>query len=341
MKKAILVLDNDSVFRGNGFGVVGSYVGELVFNTAMTGYMEALTDPSYAGQILTFAYPLIGNYGATSKWAESKKIHPVGVVVSELSDKPVHRESKEPLEKTLEKQKVGGISGIDTRHLVKIIRNKGTILAVLSVYNNHSIDLVKQVTIDKPEVLNPKGKKTISLIDYGLKASIAEELVKRGARVVILPATSTASEILHYSPNGIVLSNGPGDPRDFTYAIQTIKDLLKTGIPIFGICLGHQLLALAADGEIYKLKFGHRGLNQPVLQTGTKKAFMTSQNHGYSVSHGSLSKDWEVLFTNLNDGTVEGFKHKKLPVFSVQFHPEASPGPKDTNFLFNKFFQYL
>jgi len=341
MKKAILVLDDNTVFRGLGFGAIGSYWGELVFNTAMTGYMEALTDPSYAGQILTFSYPLIGNYGATFKWAESKKIHPVAVVVSELSDNPVHRESKEPLEKILEKQKVGGIRGIDTRYLVKIIRNKGTIQAVLSVYDNHSVDIVKQVTINKPEILNPNGKKTIVLIDYGLKRSITEELVKRDTKVVILPATITASEILLYSPDGVVLSNGPGDPRSYTYAIQTIKDLLKMDIPIFGICLGHQLLALAAGGEIYKLKFGHRGINQPVLQTKTKKAFITSQNHGYAVSNGSVPINWEVLFSNLNDGTIEGLKHKKLPILSVQFHPEANPGPKDTNFLFNNFFQYL
>lgn len=341
MKKAMLVLDDNTVFRGAGFGTVGSYWGELVFNTAMTGYMEALTDPSYAGQILTFAYPLIGNYGATFKWAESKKIHPVGVVVSELSDNPVHRDSEGPLEKILEKQRIGGISGVDTRHLVKTIRNKGTIPAVLSVYDNHDVDLVKHVTVRKSKIVNRKGKRTIALIDYGFKGSIVEELVQRGAKVIVVGATTTAKDILKFSPDGIVLSNGPGDPRTFDYAINIIKNLLNKNIPIFGICLGHQLLALAAGGHVHQLKFGHRGLNQPVLQTGSKKAFMTSQNHGYAVSHGSLPKNWEVLFTNLNDGTVEGLEHKELPIFSVQFHPEASPGPKDTNFLFNKFFRYL
>jgi carbamoyl-phosphate synthase small subunit len=261
--------------------------------------------------------------------------------MSELSNKHVHREGKEPLEKILEKQKIGGISGIDTRHLVKIIRNKGTIPALLSVYDDYSIDFVKQVIANKPELLNPNGKKTVALIDYGLKRSIAQELVKRGVKVVILPATITASEILQYSPDGIVLSNGPKDPRDYVYAIQTIKELLKTNIPIFGICLGHQLLALAAGGEIFKLKFGHRGLNQPVFQTGTKKAFITSQNHGYAINKGLLPKNWEVSFSNLNDGTIEGLKHKRLPFFSVQFHPEANPGPKDTNFLFDIFLNYL
>lgn len=341
MKKAILVLNDNTVFRGLGFGAIGSYFGELVFNTAMTGYVEALTDPSYAGQILTFAYPLIGNYGISLKWAESKKIHPVGIVVSELSDKPVHKDSKESLEKTLEKQNVGGISGIDTRHLIKIIRNKGTIPAVLSVYENHSIDLVKQVTVSKQQIVNPKGKIAIVIIDYGLKGSIVEELIHRGAKVIVVPAATTASDILALSPDGIVLSNGPGDPRAFGYAIKTIKQLLGKGIPIFGICLGHQLLALAAGGHVHKLKFGHRGLNQPVLQIGTKKAFITSQNHSYVVTPKSLPNIWETSFINLNDGSIEGLQHKKLSIFSVQFHPEANPGPHDTDFLFDHFFKSI
>ena len=341
MKKAILVLDDNTVFRGLGFGAIGSYWGELVFNTAMTGYMEAITDPSYAGQILTFAYPLIGNYGATFNWAESKKIHPVGIIVSELANNPVHREGNHLLENILEKQKIGGISHIDTRCLIKTIRNKGTIPAVLSVYENHNIDLVKQVTINQPQIINPDGKKTVVLIDYGVKESIIEVLIQRGAKVILLPATATGKNILALSPDGVVLSNGPGDPRTYSYAIEEIKSLLNKSIPIFGICLGHQLLALAAGGQIYKLKFGHRGLNQPVLQIASKKAYMTSQNHGYAVTDRSLPNEWKTSFINLNDGTVEGLQHEKRPIFSVQFHPEANPGPHDTNFLFDQFLKSL
>ncbi len=341
MKKAILVLDNDIVFRGQGIGAYGSFWGELVFNTAMTGYMEALTDPSYAGQILTFAYPLIGNYGANFKWGESKKIHPVGIVVSELSDKPIHRDSKETLEKILKKQNIGGISGIDTRSLVKTVRDRGTIPAVLSVYENHNVDLVKQVTTSTKQIINSKGKQTVALIDYGFKGGIVDELIKRNVKVVIFPASATATEILNFSPDGIVLSNGPGDPKNFGYAQTTVKSLFGKGIPIFGICLGHQILALAAGADTHKLKFGHRGLNHPVLQTGTGKAFMTSQNHGYVVNSNSLPEDWSVLFSNLNDNSIEGLHHKKLPIFSVQFHPEGNPGPKDTNFLFDQFLKSL
>lgn len=341
MKNAILVLDNNIVLRGKGFGALGVYCGELVFNTAMTGYMESLTDPSYAGQILTFTYPLIGNYGSTFKWTESKKIHPIGVVVSELSDNPVHRDSEESLEKMLEKQKIGGISGIDTRYLVKMIRDKGTIPAVLSVYNNDKIDLVKQVTVNKPQIINSKGIKTVAIIDYGLKKSIVEELTQRDIKVVVLPATSSASDVLKFSPDGIVLSNGPDDPKIIDYAIKTVKNLLVKSLPIFGICLGHQLLALAAGGNTYKLKFGHRGINQPVQFVETKKSFLTSQNHGYAVDPNSLSSDWMVSCINLNDQTIEGLVHKHKPFLSVQFHPEGNPGSRDTAFLFDQFMEMI
>lgn len=341
MKSAILVLDNNVVLRGTGFGALGEYCGELVFNTAMTGYMEALTDPSYSGQILTFSYPLIGNYGATFKWAESKKIHPIGVIVSELSDKPIHRDSKVSLEKILEKQNVGGINGIDTRFLVKIIRDRGTIPAVLSVYNNDRVDLVKSVIDSKSQVINPKGKKTVVIVDYGLKGSIVKELIFRRAKVIVVPASTTAKNIFKFSPDGVILSNGPGDPKTFDYTIKIIKDLLEKNIPIFGICLGHQLLALAAGGDTYKLKFGHRGINQPVQFVKTKKSFLTSQNHGYAVDLNSLTSDWIVSCINLNDQTVEGLAHKHKPFFSVQFHPEGNPGPHDTTFLFDQFMEMI
>ncbi|PIS16111.1 carbamoyl-phosphate synthase small subunit [Candidatus Roizmanbacteria bacterium CG09_land_8_20_14_0_10_41_9] len=341
MKKAILILNDNVVFRGKGIGAIGSYWGELVFNTGMTGYMEALTDPSYAGQILTFTYPLIGNYGTTSKWSESKKIHPVSIVVSELCEKPVHRENTVPLDTLLKTHHVGGISGIDTRALVKIIRQKGTMPAVLAVYENDYPDLIKQVTRKNIQIINPDGKKTVALIDYGLKNSVVEELIKRELKVIIFPATVCAEEIINYQPNGIILSNGPGDPRASPYIHKAVKKMLEASIPMLGICLGHQFLALATGGKIYKLKFGHRGVNHPVIDLKTKKAYLTSQNHTYAVSEENLSKEWRILFKNLNDQTVEGLAHKKKTILSVQFHPEANPGPRDTSFLFDRFVSLL
>ena len=337
MKKAILVLEDNTVYSGIGFGHSGTYRGELVFNTAMTGYMEALTDPSYAGQILTFAYPLIGNYGATYTWAESSRIHPKAVVVRELCNTPVHRESTNTLDEILASQNIGGIQGIDTRKLIRHIREKGTAMAVLFVYDDKSTDLVKQVSRKKIQVFNSKGKTTVALLDYGAKEGQLQELIKRGIRVVVFPATARARDVLKYKPRGIFLSNGPGDPAEFTYAHKTIKELVDAGLPLMGICLGHQLLALALGAKTYKLKFGHRGINHPVIDVKTKKAYLTSQNHGYAVAAKSLPKDWEINFMNLNDETVEGLCHKNAPMFSVQFHPEANPGPQDTSFLFDKF----
>ena len=337
MKKATLVLEDNAVFSGVGFGTLGTYSGELVFNTAMTGYMESLTDPSYAGQILTFAYPLIGNYGATFAWGESKKIHPAGIVVSELCDHPFHKDSTQTLEQVFESQGLGGISGIDTRMLIKKIRTKGTAPAVLFLYEDREGSRPGQLELKTINIVNPKGVATVVLLDYGAKGGIVQELADRNLRVVILPSNATAKDVLKYHPAGIVLSNGPGDPKDYPVARQTIADLLKLAIPIFGICLGHQLLALAAGANTYKLKFGHRGINQPVAHAKTKRAFLTSQNHGYAVDAASLPPSWEVTYLNLNDLTVEGLRHSKQPFFSVQFHPEANPGPFDSRFLFDEF----
>lgn len=320
---------------------MGSYQGELVFNTAMTGYLEALTDPSYAGQMLTFAYPLIGNYGATLAWGESKKVHPVAVVVSEICDTAYHREAKTTLDQLLQKQGVGGISGIDTRMLIRKIRTQGTAQAVLFLYENAPVDLVKQVTRKSAEIFNPKGKIPVALIDYGFKGNMAKELAARGCRVLVFPAAAAAQAILQHKPRGVVLSNGPGDPAMCTYAHRAIANLLKTKLPIFGICLGQQLLALAAGGKTYKLKFGHRGINHPVMDLATGRAFLTSQNHGYTVDAASLPAGWEVTHINLNDNTVEGLRHKRQKVFSVQFHPEGRPGPHDTGFLFDKFLEMM
>ncbi len=359
MKKAILVLEDGTVFRGIGFGKVGKFRGELVFNTAMTGYIEALTDPSYAGQILTFAYPLIGNYGATFQWSESKKIQALGIVVSEFSEEVFHRDSKSTLKAELENGGIGGIAGIDTRMLIRKIRSRGTTEAILMVYSGRlseaeqvkklltefraypKIDLVKQVTRKSVEIVNPSGNPLVAVIDYGVKEAIIQELAKRGLKILIFSATVTIEEIRKYSPKGVVLSNGPGNPQDFSYAIKTISDLLSEQIPIFGICLGHQLLALAIGGKTYKLKFGHRGINHPIIGQQNKSAYLTSQNHGYAVLAKGIPKDWEISFWNLNDRTVEGLRHKYLPVFSVQFHPEASPGPRDTQFLFEEFVNLL
>ncbi|OGK51889.1 carbamoyl phosphate synthase small subunit [Candidatus Roizmanbacteria bacterium RIFCSPLOWO2_01_FULL_41_22] len=337
MKKAILILNNNQIYRGKGFGATGCFFGELVFNTAMTGYMEAITDPSYAGQILTFTYPLIGNYGISRKWGESPKIYPVAIVVSELNNDHYHRDAHDSLENLLAAHHIGGIAGIDTRSIVNFLRNHGCIPAVLSVYEQEGRDFVKAISTQKKIIINEKGGNTVALIDYGAKESIVQELIKENLKVVIYPSTVKAKEILSDNPQGIILSNGPGDPVALPYAISTIRALLKTTIPIFGICLGHQLMALADGGETYKLKFGHRGLNHPVLDIKSQKAFFTSQNHGYAVKAESLSKNWETLFININDGTVEGFIHRNKPFFSVQFHPEANPGPHDTTFLFKQF----
>lgn len=341
MKKAILVLQNNLVLRGKGIGAYGSFYGELVFNTGMTGYMEALTDPSYSGQILTFAYPLIGNYGATFEWAESDKIHPSAIVVSEIFNDPEHKDTKISLDNLLVKNGIGGISDIDTRALVKQIRQKGTIPAVISVYENPNINLIDKVTSKKIQIYNPKGKLAVALIDYGIKKGIIQELIKQDLKIIIFPATISAKEIFSYKPKGIVLSNGPGDPMDFPEIHKIIKELIVSNIPILGICLGHQFLAIADGAKTYKLKFGHRGQNHPVIDKETDKAYLTSQNHGYAVDKTTLSKQWEIKFMNLNDGTIEGLIHKTKPIISVQFHPEANPGPYDTNFIFDQFTQML
>ena len=341
MKKAILVLENNTIFKGQGFGATGCFYCELVFNTAMTGYTEALTDPSYAGQILTFSYPLIGNYGIHKNWNESKKIHPVGIVVSEVCKDYSHRNADGSLDEILKKYGIGGIAGVDTRAIITYIRKYGCTPAVLSVYENKQIDHVKRVSTQSIKIINGNGKTKIALIDYGVKGSIVKELVKRNFKVIIFPATSVFGDILRAKPDGIILSNGPGDPAALDYAIKTVKELVKTNIPLFGICLGHQLLTLAAGGTTYKLKFGHRGLNQPVMNLKTKKSYLTSQNHGYAAKMDSLPAEWEILFQNINDGTVEGLIHKYLPIFSVQFHPEANPGPHDTTFLFDQFHSLL
>jgi len=341
MKNAILILEDNSIFRGFGFGACGTYSGELVFDTAMTGYVEAMTDPSYAGQILTFSFPLIGNYGVSEKWFESKKIYTAGIVISESSDKSFHTEQNYSLNEFLINNNVGGIEGVDTRSIVKKIRSMGHLKSILVVYEEEDKNYVHEVSNANSYILNNQGEKTVVLIDYGVKNGIINELTARNIKVVVVPAKFSVNEILQFQPDGIVLSNGPGDPLELTNEISVISNLLKMNIPVFGICLGHQLLGLAMGAKRFKLPFGHRGVNHPVICELSHKAFITSQNHGYALDLESLPKELIVTYKNLNDDTIEGIMHKNKIWFSVQFHPEAKPGPKDTLFLYDEFVKLL
>ncbi len=352
MKHAFLVLSDGSAYRGSGFGAEASRAGELVFSTSMTGYQEALTDPSYAGQILLMAYPLIGNYGISRADSESAKIHAEGFAVRESCKEPQHALSEKTLDRFLEDNGVPGISGIDTRALVRKIRDKGVMPACLAAYSGKApdaeelaekaksldysgIDFVKEVTCGRAETISPeKYDKKVVLLDCGAKGSIAKELVSKGVSVTIVPASTPANDILAYEPDGFVISNGPGNPALLSYAINTTRDLLGK-LPIFGICLGNQILAHALGGTTYKLPFGHRGANQPVKDLRTGRVFITTQNHGFAVR--DLPAGAEVTHRNCNDGTVEGLAHADLRAFSVQYHPEANPGPYDSRHLFNDF----
>jgi carbamoyl-phosphate synthase small subunit len=351
--KGILALEDGLCFEGTSFGARGERFGEIVFNTSMTGYQEILTDPSYRGQIVTMTYPLIGNYGVNEEDVESGKPQVEGFVVKEASRIVSNWRAKMGLPEYLKKNGVIGIEGIDTRALTKHIRSKGAMKAVISTedLNKDSLvkkakdspgligrDLVKEVTCKQSYVYCGKGKHKVTVLDCGLKRSILENLAKNDCKVTVVPADTSAREILRSKPDGVLLSNGPGDPSAVKYVIETTKELIGSKIPIFGICLGQQILGLALGGKTYKLKFGHRGANQPVKDLRTGKVDITSQNHGFSVDIGTLPKG-EVVLThvNLNDNTAEGMKHKVLPIFSVQYHPEASPGPHDARYLFRRF----
>jgi carbamoyl-phosphate synthase small subunit len=352
--KALLVLADGRVFEGVGFGAPGEVAAEVVFNTGMAGYQELLTDPSYHGQIVNMTYPLIGNYGVNSEDMESSKIQVSGFIVRELCRWPSNFRSQNSLENWFIEQGILGIEGIDTRALTRHIREAGSMNGILSTQDLSvaslkkkaqaapsmaGLDLAKKVTCTKAWEFTDdrvKPKFHVVLLDYGVKANIYRELALRGCRVTIMPATATAAEILAVKPDGIMASNGPGDPAAVTYAIDALKALVGK-LPIFGICLGHQLLGLALGGKTTKLKFGHRGVNHPVKELSTGKVSITSQNHGFCVVPESLPKDVEVTHINTNDNTVEGLRHKTLPVFSVQYHPEASPGPNDAKDLFDRF----
>ncbi len=364
-----LALENGTVFTGTGFGSEGEIFGEVVFNTSITGYQEILTDPSYAGQIVTMTYPLIGNYGVNLDDVESVKPQVSGFIVREYFDFYSNWRANSSLGEWLKKNNIIAIQGIDTRMLTKMIRTQGAMRGILSTIeldDNKLIekvksssssmsgsDLAKVVTCLKPykwdEVdkiifalplkLNKNNGEKFKVVvyDYGVKQNILRRLTSYGCDLTVVPASFTAEEVLNLNPDGIFLSNGPGDPEAVKYAILNIKKLIGKK-PIFGICLGHQLLALALGGETYKLKFGHRGANHPVKNLITSKIEITSQNHGFAVDWESMDKSKiELTHINLNDKTVEGFQHKELPIFCVQYHPEASPGPHDSDYLFANF----
>lgn len=378
---AFLILANGTVFEGKSIGAAGSVIGETVFTTGMTGYLETLTDPSYFGQIVTQTFPLIGNYGKIEADYESKKSHIRGYIVRELCQKPSNFRSNGDLDGFLKEQNIIGLCGIDTRHLTKILREAGVMNgmitssdvcpkiddSLLSKIKEYSIkDAVKSVQnsmIEKPleNAVEPKksdfqtrnfadGKnKNVVLFDFGAKANIERELERRGCNVKVVPYNFSAEELLKINPDGIMLSNGPGDPQENIGIINELKKLCDYNksqesskqIPIFGICLGHQMLALANGASTSKLKYGHRGANHPVKNLETGRVYISSQNHGYAVDLASLPENAVLSFTNCNDGTCEGINYTDIPAFSVQFHPEACGGPHDTNFLFDKFINMM
>jgi len=351
--KGILLLEDGTIFEGKGFGKKGTAVGELVFNTSMTGYEEILTDPSYAGQIVTMTYPLIGNYGVNSIEKESAKIHAKGFIVKKQCENPSNYMCEDTLDNMLKEMDTVGIYDVDTRKITKKIRNVGALKCVISndelsleelkkilIEEKLKEDFMTDVSTDKVIHIEGKGPK-VALVDFGAKKNIVNNLKERGCDITVVPYNTPYEEIVKLNPDGILLSNGPGDPKAVTEGIELAKKVIRK-YPTFGICLGHQILALAVGGDTYKMKYGHRGGNHGVYDIDRDKAFITSQNHGYAVEKESIKdKDMVVTHINLNDDTVEGMRHKELPVFSVQFHPEGAPGPQDTAYLFDKFLAYM
>lgn len=355
MKQARLVLEDGFICYGESFGAQGEVGGEVVFNTGMTGYQEILTDPSYSGQIITMTYPLIGNYGVNGDDYESRHPFARGFVVKEYCGLPSNWRVKTDLDRFLKDHQVMGICGVDTRALTKRLRTRGTMRGLISTGPESDGELVEKATAlpqlsgqdfvkaatTKEIYTEGDGAKHVILMDFGAKANITRSLLAKGCKVTTVPCDTTSEAMLALKPDGIMLSNGPGDPKDVPYAVTAVQNLLGK-LPIFGICLGHQIIGLALGGDTYKLKFGHRGGNHPVKNLITGEVTITSQNHGFAVCGDTLDpQDVIISHINVNDKTVEGLRHRRLPLFSVQYHPEAAPGPKDSEELFAEFFKML
>lgn len=356
--KGIIYLEDGTVYKGIGFGFEGTRVGELVFNTAMTGYQKTLTDPSYKEQIITMTYPLIGNYGINETDFESERIHAFGLIAKDVCFKPSNWKCVMNIDEWLKEQQVPGVYNVDTREITRKIRNEGNQKCVITT-ENFSIESLKRICEDAKlnsdqmktagvaateEWKAEDGRFNVAVMDLGVKRSILKELQARGCNLIIFPYGTKAKTILAMHPDGVFITNGPGDPEAATEAISITEKLITNSnygpeqMPIFGICMGHQLIALASGGSTYKLKYGHRGCNHGVFDKNTGRSYITSQNHGYAVSAESvILHGLDITHLNLNDGTVEGMQHISKPVFSVQFHPESSPGPNDTGYLFDKF----
>ncbi len=355
--KAFLILEDGNVFTGESIGAKKEIISEIVFNTGMTGYLEVLTDPSYAGQSVVMTYPLIGNYGICYEDMESHKPWLDAFLVRELSRIPSNFRNEESIQSFLERNDIPGIAGIDTRALVKLLRNKGTMNGMITTNENYNLEevlnkihqyrvsgVVEKTSCKEKYVVPALGevKYKVALMDYGLKNNIPRSLAKRGCEVTVYPCLTKAEEVLKGQPDGIMLSNGPGDPKECIEVIQEVKNLFDSSVPIFAICLGHQLLALANGGDTVKMKYGHRGANHPVKDLKTGRVYISTQNHGYMVKEESIEPGFaEVSFINVNDKTVEGLHYLGKNVFSVQFHPEACAGPMDSEFLFDEFINMM
>lgn len=353
-RTAYLILENGTVFKGNSFGAEIETIGELVFTTAMTGYLETLTDPSYFGQVVIQTFPLIGNYGVIPTDFESESPALKGYIVREWCQVPSNFRCEGNLDTFLKDSNIPGIYGIDTRALTRIVREYGVLNCKITYspeVNDEIINEIKNYKVAKAVESTTTKEKTVLesdepqldvvLMDFGAKHNIARELVKRGCNVTVVPAQTLADEIIKMNPDGVMLSNGPGDPSDNTEIIEQLKIILENNIPTFGICLGHQLMALSQGAKTEKLKYGHRGANQPAKDTTTGRVYITSQNHGYAVVSDSLPSNAKESFVNGNDNTCEGVTYTNMPAFSVQFHPEACGGPKDTAFLFDRFIKMM